>query len=138
MEEKSMTTCIDTIKEYLADLQMAVVEEDPAEELLIVDDEQNGIKNLFIDCEEPLVIIEQLIMPVPDGNNEEFYKRLLQMNATLVHGAFLLDEQCRHVFFRDTLESATLDKGELESSIRALALAMAEHGDELLQFSKQA
>ena len=132
-----MTTCIDTIKEYLVDLQMAVVEEDPAEELLIVDDEQNGIKNLFIDCEEPLVIIEQLIMPVPERNNEEFFKRLLQMNATLVHGAFLLDEQCKHVFFRDTLESATMDKAELEGSIRALSLAMAEHGDELLQFSNQ-
>jgi hypothetical protein len=138
MEEKSMTTCLDTIKHYLADLQIVIVEEDPAEELLIVDDEQNGIKNLFIDCEEPLVIIEQHIMPVPEGNNEEFFKRLLQMNATLVHGAFLLDEECKHVFFRDTLESATLDKEELESSIRALALAMAEHGDELVQFSSQA
>lgn len=133
-----MTTCLDTIKHYLADLQIVIVEEDPAEELLIVDDEQNGIKNLFIDCEEPLVIIEQHIMPVPEGNNEEFFKRLLQMNATLVHGAFLLDEECKHVFFRDTLESATLDKEELESSIRALALAMAEHGDELVQFSSQA
>ncbi len=133
-----MTTCIDTIKHYLSDLQIAVVEEDPAEELLIVDDEENGIKNLFIDCEEPIVIIEQLIMPVPDGNNEQFFKRLLQMNATLVHGAFLLDDQCKYVFFRDTLEAATLDKEELESSIRSLALAMAEHGDELLQFSSQA
>ncbi|MHC1745307.1 MAG: YbjN domain-containing protein [Syntrophobacteraceae bacterium] len=133
-----MTTCLDTIKLYLADLQIAVVEEDPSEELLIVDDEENGIKNLFIDCEEPIVIVEQLIMPVPPGNNEQFFKRLLQMNATLVHGAFLLDEQGKHVFFRDTLESATLDKEELESSIRSLALAMAEHGDELLHFNSQA
>lgn len=133
-----MATCLDTIKHYLSDLHIAVVEEDPAEELLIVDDEENGIKNLFIDCEEPIVIIEQLIMEVPKNNNEQFFKRLLQMNATLVHGAFLLDEECKYVFFRDTLESATLDKEELESSIRALALAMAEHGDELLQFSSQA
>lgn len=133
-----MATCLDIIKSYLVDLQIVVVQEDPAEELLIVDDEDNGIKNLFIDCEDPIVIIEQLIMPVPEGSNEHFFKRLLQMNATLVHGAFLLDEEGKYVFFRDTLEAATLDKEELEGSIRSLALAMAEHGDELLQFSSQA
>jgi len=132
-----MTGCLEKIKDYLADLDMAIVEEDTEEDLLIVDDEENGIKNLIIDCEEPIVLIEQLIMEVPEQNQTEFFRRLLQMNATLVHGAFLLDEKAKHVFFRDTLLLETLDKNELESSIRALALALAEHSDELLQFSKQ-
>jgi hypothetical protein len=60
------------------------------------------------------------------------------MNATLVHGAFLLDEEAAHVFYRDTLQLENLDKNELEGSIRSLALALAEHGDELLEMSKQA
>jgi len=84
------------------------------------------------------LIIEQLIMPVPDNAGVAFFKRLLQMNATLVHGAFLLDDDARHVFFRDTLQLENLDRNELEGSIRSLALAMAEHGDELLDMSKQA
>lgn len=133
-----MSTCLEKVKEYLIDLDMIIVEEDPAEELLIADDEENGIKNLIIDCEDPILIVEQLIMPVPQENQLYFFKRLLQMNATLVHGAFLLDNDAKHVFFRDTLRLDTLDKSELESSIRALALALAEHGNELLGFDKQA
>jgi hypothetical protein len=132
-----MSACLDKIKEYLTDLDMVIVEEDSAEDLLIADDEENGIKNLIIDCEDPILIVEQLIMQVPAENQLYFYKRLLQMNATLVHGAFLLDSDAKHVFFRDTLRLDTLDKSELESSIRSLALALAEHGNELLGFSKQ-
>ena len=67
----------------------------------------------------------------------DFYKRLLQMNRGLVHGAFVLDEEGKYVFFRDTLQLENLDRNELEGSIRALSLALAENGTELLQFSKQ-
>ena len=59
-------------------------------------------------------------------------RRLLQMNNTLVHGAFVLDETGERIFFRDTLQLANLDLNELESSIRALSLALAEYGSELL------
>ncbi len=131
-----MSTCLEKIKGFLMDMDVAIVEEDLEEELLIVDDEENGVKNLIIDCEDPILIIEQLIMPVPEKNQPELFRRLLQMNATLVHGAFLLDEEARYVFFRDTLELENLDRNELEGSIRALTLALAEHGDELLQFSQ--
>ena len=131
-----MTDCLQRIKDYLIDLDVAIVEENSDEDLLIVEDEDNGIKNLIIDCEDPIVIIEQLIMEVPERGQTDFFRRLLQMNATLVHGAFMLDEKARYVSFRDTLQLKTLDKNELEGSIRALALALAEHGNELLQFNK--
>lgn len=131
-----MSACLDLVKNYIMDLDLAIVEEDLKEDLIIVDDEESGIKNLIIDCEDPIVIIEQLIMPVPEAGQQDFFRRLLQMNATLVHGAFLLDEDAKHVFFRDTLRLDTLDRSELESSIRALALALAEHGNELLQFGR--
>ena len=131
-----MSACFDLVKDYVMDLDLAIVREDASEELLIVDDEDSGIKNLIIDCEDPIVIIEQLIMPVPEDGQHHFFRRLLQMNATLVHGAFLLDEDAKHVFFRDTLRLDTLDRSELESSIRALALGLAEHGNELLHFGQ--
>ena len=62
----------------------------------------------------------------------DLFKRLLQMNNTLVHGAFVLDETGGRIFFRDTLQLANLDLNELEGSIRALSLALAEYGTELL------
>lgn len=133
-----MSVYFDRVKNYLAELNLAITHENPAEELVMVDDEENGIKNLIIDCEDPILVLEQFIMPVPDKERETFFRRLLQMNRTMVHGAFILDEEARYVSFRDTLQIENLDKNELEGSIRALALALAENGNELIQFSKGA
>ena len=126
-----MSANLDLVKSYLTELDLKIVAEDPAEELVVVDDEENGVKGLVIDCEEPILILEQLIMEVPAATGN-LYKRLLQMNRTLVHGAFVLDEEGNRVLFRDTLQLQNLDRNELEGSIRALSLALAENGAELL------
>jgi len=59
------------------------------------------------------------------------------MNRTLVHGAFVVDEEAKTVLFRDTLQLENLDKNELEGTIRALSLALAENVDELIEYSKK-
>ncbi len=123
------------VKNYLLELQLQVSKEDPKEEILIVTDESNGIHNLILDCEEPLLVLEQVIMPVP-SNPDNFFKRLLQINRELIHGAFALDDEGKAVLFRDTLELTNLDLNELEGSINALSLAMAEYASEFLEYSK--
>ena len=115
---------------------MMIVKEDPAQQLLIVEDDEFGIKNLVIDCEEPLLIFEQVIMEVPT-NPGDMFRRLLQMNRTLVHGAFALTEDSKRVLFRDTLRMEHLDLNEVQGTIQALSLAMAEHATELIAFSQQ-
>jgi hypothetical protein len=122
------------VKEYLSDMELAVITEDPEEELVVVEDEENGVKNLVIDCEEPIVVLEQVIMSVPP-HPEELYKRLLQMNRNLVHGAFVLDENADFIIFRDTLQLENLDRNELEASIHALSLGLSEYGSELLSYA---
>jgi len=131
-----MSENLDKVKGYLLDLDIKIVDENEPEELVVVRDEDSGISNLIIDCEPPIVVLEQLIMPVPSepGN---FFKRLLQINRSLVHGAFALDEKGQRVFFRDTLQLEHLDRNELEGSIRALSLALAENGAELLKYANQ-
>lgn len=124
----------ETVKQYLQNLDLPVLEEDAPEELVVVRDEEAGISRLVIDCEAPLLILEQRILPVP-ADPGDLYKRLLQMNRTLVHGAFVLDEEGTQVIFRDTLQLETLDEHELESSVDALSLAMAEYGSELLGYT---
>ena len=126
-----MSENLDRVKSYLLDLDLTIVSENEPEELVVVDDEDNGIKQLIIDCEPPIVVLEQLIAEVP-AEPGDLFKRLLQMNNTLVHGAFVLDESGGRIFFRDTLQLANLDRNELEGSIRALSLALAEYGAELL------
>ena len=131
-----MAEKFDLVKQYLFDMQISIVSEDPDEELVVVEDEENGIKNLVIDCEEPILIIEQVIMMMPK-NPGDLYKRLLQMNRNLVHGAFVLNEGGDIVLFRDTLQLENLDRNELEGSIHALGLALAEYSSELLGYAKQ-
>ncbi|MFQ5752348.1 MAG: YbjN domain-containing protein [bacterium] len=129
-----MSENLEKVKNYLLDLDLKIVDENTPEELVVVEDEENGIHNLIIDCESPIVVLEQLIMEVPKEPGD-FYKRLLQMNRTLVHGAFVLDETGINMFFRDTLQLENLDLNELEGTIRALSLALAEYGAELLEYS---
>jgi hypothetical protein len=124
-----------TVKAFLQDLNLDLEEEDTDEELVIANDEDRGIINLIVDCEDPILIIEQAIMPLPKQPGDLF-KRLLEMNRTLIHGAFALDEETSTIVFRDTLRLDTLDRGELEGSINSLSLALVEHAGELLSFSK--
>ncbi len=129
-----MSEKFDLVKSYFLDLDLTITKEDEAEELVVVDDEASGIKNLIVDCEAPIIILEQLIMEVPAVPGD-LYRRLLQINRTLVHGAFVLDEEGKLVIFRDTLQLENLDLNELEGSIGALSLALAENGDELLSYA---
>ena len=125
-----------TVKSFLQELQLSITEEIPAECVLIVQDEERGIANLVVDCEEPILIFEQMIIAVPN-NPGNLFQRLLQMNRTLVHGAFVLDDDSSRVIFRDTLRLCNLDLNEVEGTIEALSLALAEHASELLTFSQQ-
>jgi hypothetical protein len=125
-----------TVKAFLQELNLSIVSENSADCIIIVDDEERGIKNLVVDCEEPILIFEQMVMPVP-ATPGDLFRRLLQMNRTLVHGAFALDEDGSKILFRDTLRLANLDLNEVEGTIEALSLALAEYASELLTLSQR-
>lgn len=130
-----MSGKFETVKEYLQEMDILIVDEDADEELVVVENEEEGIKNLIIDCEEPIVVIEQLIMKIKPECDREFFKWLLKVNRELVHGAFVLDDTGEMLLFRDTLQLENLDFNELDASIRALSLAMSEYGSELLAYA---
>ena len=130
-----MSENFEKVKAYLQDLELPIESEDQAEELVVITDDERGIHNLIIDCEAPILILEQAILPLP-SNTEKLYERLLEINRTLIHGAFAIDLETRTVLFRDTLRLDTLDRSELEGSINALSLAMAENAEELIAFSQ--
>jgi hypothetical protein len=131
-----MADNFELVKSYLLDMDIPIVSEDPAERLVVIDDEDNGVKDLVIDCEAPLLVLEQVIMEIP-ANPGDLFKRLLQMNRELVHGAFVMDEEARLILFRDTLQLEHLDRNELEASIQALGMALAEFSAELLSYVKR-
>ena len=121
------------VKDFILDMGFAINHEEPQEELVVIDDDERGIKNLVIDCEGSILILEQVIIPMTQDSSD-FCKRLLQINRSLVHGAFVLDEEGTTLLFRDTLQLENLDRNELEGSIDALSLALAEYATELVSF----
>jgi hypothetical protein len=125
------------VKSYLNELGFDCANEDSGDEIVIIENEDQGIKNLVIDCEDPILILEQLIFELKGEPSGDTYKRLLQMNRDLVHGAFAIDDSGSKVIFRDTLQLENLDLNELEGSINALSVAMAENSDELIKFARE-
>ena len=124
----------DKVKNFIMDMGFSISHEDSKEELIVIDDDERGIKNLVIDCESPILILEQVVIPMPQ-NSSDYCKRILQINRTLVHGAFVLDEKGTTLLFRVTLQTENLDRNELEGSIDALSLALAEYASELVSFA---
>lgn len=129
-----MLNYFEKVKNYLLDLGHDVVSEDAPEGILVVTDQSKGLLNTLLDCEGEILIVEQHILDMA-ADNSAAHKRLLQINRTLVHGAFVLNEDGTKLIFRDTLELANLDENELEGSLNALTIALVEYTDELLSFA---
>ncbi len=123
------------VKNFLLDLEYRIVSEDTAEELVVIEKEEDGIYNLIIDCEDSIVVIEALLFELKKGS-EDIFKSLLMMNRQLVHGAFALNEDGTKIIFRDTLQLENLDLNELEGSLNSLKLLLSEYSDQLIAFSK--
>lgn len=124
----------DQVKDYLFELGYKIISEDKSNEIVVIDDQANGINNLIIDCEAPILILEQFLFEIKN-EKQETYMRLLQLGREIVHGAFVLDESGKKVLFRDTLQLENLDLNELEGSINSLRIAMAEYSNELIKMA---
>jgi len=129
-----MSQYYERVKRYLQELSYDIILEDPEDEIYVVSDEENGIRNLIIDCEESILTIEQFIFSF-EKDSVEMFKSLLQKNREIVHGAFVVDDTGTRVLFRDTLQLENLDLNELESSINSLKLLLAEYSGNLVDFS---
>ena len=132
-----MSEHFDKIKDYVQELGFRIDREIPEEEIVIIEDEERGISNLVIDCEEDVLVLEQLILKIDPAAPPGTYRRILQMNRELVYGGFVLNEEGDTLLFRNTLALENLDLNELESTINALSLGLAENGEELLVFAQK-
>lgn len=124
----------DKVKDYLLEMGHDIVKEDAAEGILVVTNQSRGLMNTILDCEGEILIIEQHIMDM-NPDNSKAHKRLLQLNRSLVHGAFVLTEDAGMLLFRDTLQLSNLDLNELEGSLNALSVGLIENTDELLSWA---
>ncbi|MCH2234207.1 MAG: molecular chaperone Tir [Crocinitomicaceae bacterium] len=125
----------DKVKDYLMELEYSITNEDAENEFLIVESEEDGIKNAMIGIADPIIIVEQYLFDL-NNNQGDVALELLKKNRDIVHGAFVLDDDGKKVLFRDTLQIDTLDLEELEGTLTSLSLLLSEYTDELLGFAK--
>lgn len=124
------------VKNYLLELEFTIVEENEGENVLVINNEEEGISNMILICSDPILIMEQFIFEMK-ADDAAVYKSLLQKNQDIIHGAFVLDESGTKVLFRDTLQLENLDLNELESSINSLVFLLSEYSGKILEFAKR-
>lgn len=101
-----------------------------------VESPDNKVENMIVSYEDPVLFMRVNLMPAPEKNREEFYQRLLQLNATEIpHGAFGLEDEI--VVLIDTLQIENLDRNELQASIDSLAFTVAQYYKELKSYVEQ-
>lgn len=123
------------VQNFVLDLGYSITHTNESDQIVIIENESLGIKNCAIGCADPILIIEQYLTEIKNGNTD-VYQNLLQKNRDIIHGAFVLDESGTKLIFRDTLQIANLDLNELEGSLNSLSLLLSEFSEELINFSK--
>jgi hypothetical protein len=123
------------IKDYLLQLDFNITYENAEDGILMVSKENEGIKNLILGIAPPILIIEQYIFDINNSDSAVF-KKLLQKNRDIIHGAFVVDNSGKKVIFRDTLQIENLDLNELEATLNSLSLLLSEYSEQIINFSK--
>jgi len=125
------------LKGLIQELDCEILNEIPEEEILIISNEDRGIHQMILDCEDDLLIIEQKLLQLKSLSVQEC-QELLKANRYLLFGAFVLDESGEQLIYRDTLELENLDLNELEGSINSLTLALVENFELIERLAKTA
>jgi hypothetical protein len=117
----------DTIEHYL--IQMEYPFESIEPDMWIIRD----TANVVVTYEPPLVVFRIKLMEIPKDRREDFFKLLLELNATnMIHGAYGIEGDS--VVLIDTLQSENLDLNEFQSSLDALLLASTQDYQKLNPF----
>lgn len=130
-----MSTYFDKVKDYVLELDYSIISEDENDGIIVIDNEDEGIKNLVLVIADPLLIVEQFIFELQHPN-PDVYKQLLQKSRDIIHGAFVLDDSGSKVIFRNTHELENLDLNEIEATFNSLALLLSEYSTDLIELSK--
>jgi hypothetical protein len=89
--------------------------------------------NIVVTYESPLVVFRMKLMEIPKQRREDFFKLLLELNATnMLHGAYGIEGD--NVVLIDTLQSESLDFNEFQASLDALLLASTQDYQKLKAF----
>jgi hypothetical protein len=112
------------IEQYLIDLLYTYREVE--KNLWLLEDPEHSLEGVAVVYSDPLVIVRIQVMDAPKQKREEFFTKLLELNAKdLIHGAYGLEGD--KVVLVDTLEYDSLDFTEFRATLDAFSLALTQH-----------
>jgi hypothetical protein len=89
--------------------------------------------NIVVTLEPPLVLFRMKLMEIPNRRREDFFKLLLEINASdMIHGAYGIEDN--NVVLIDTLQAENLDYNEFQATLEALMLASTQDYQKLKAF----
>ncbi|HEX2278488.1 MAG TPA: CesT family type III secretion system chaperone [Candidatus Tectomicrobia bacterium] len=89
--------------------------------------------NIVVTLEPPLVLFRMKLMELPNKRREEFFKLLLEINASdMIHGAYGIEDN--NVVLIDTLQAENLDYNEFQATLEALMLSSTQDYQKLKAF----
>lgn len=92
----------------------------------IIHDDIDNVDNLVVVHDPPIVVFRVKVMEVPEKNQLELFRHLLELNASeLAHGAYGLEGN--NIVLTDTLESENLDFNEFQASVESMILSLSNH-----------
>jgi len=119
------------IENYLTKLGMPY--EKVEEGAWIIHDDIDNVENLVVVHDPPIVVFRVKLMEVPERNQLELFRHLLELNATeLTHGAYGLEG--KNIVLIDTLESENLDFNEFQASVESMILTLSSHYELLSKY----
>jgi hypothetical protein len=112
------------IEEYLIDLKYNYQELKP--NFWLIDDTDHDLEGIVVTYVDPLVVFRVQVMSIPGHNQEEFYKKLLELNTSdMIKCAYGLEGD--KVVITGSLEYETLDYNEFRATVDAIGLALTQH-----------
>ena len=112
------------IEQYLIDLKYSYREVKP--KFWLLDDTEHNLEGMAVIHADPLVIVRVQVMDSPSLHRQEFYTKLLELNATdMIRGAYGLEGE--KVGIIDTMEYETLDYVEFRATLDAISLSLTQH-----------
>jgi hypothetical protein len=89
--------------------------------------------NIVVTLEPPLVLFRMKLMEIPNKRREDFFKLLLEINASnMIHGAYGIEDS--NVVLIDTLQAENLDYNEFQATLDALMLSSTQDYQKLKAF----
>ena len=112
------------IEQYLIDLKYNYQELRP--NFWLIDDSDHDLEGIVVTYVDPLVVFRVQVMSVPGHDQEGFFKKLLELNASdMINCAYGLEGE--KVVITGSLEFETLDYNEFRATVDAIGLALTQH-----------